>query len=121
MADAATSNGEMRHAGDARGRETGARPPGIRTASNGERRHFPVRNGVTIIVLYNEDCPTTPKTVELIRKCVSEMKVAAQLRQVLVRTQEEADAWRFLGSPTVQVDGVDIEPAVRASRNFGFM
>ncbi len=80
-----------------------------------------MRSGVTIIVLHNDGCPATAKTVELIRECVSEMKVAAQLRQVLVRTQEEADAWRFLGSPTVQIDGADIDPAVRASRNFGFM
>ncbi len=80
-----------------------------------------MRSGVTIVVLHNESCPATAKTVELIRTCVSELKIAAQLRQVLVRTQEEADAWRFLGSPTVQVDGLDIDPDVRAITNFGFI
>ncbi len=121
MADAVSSNGERRHAGDAWRRGTDARPRGRGAAGNGERRQIPMRNGITIVVLHNEGCPTTAKTVELIRTCVSEMNVAAQLRQVLVRTQEEADAWRFLGSPTVQVDGRDIDPAVRANRNFGFM
>ncbi len=76
---------------------------------------------VSIVVLHNKSCPATAKTVELIRTCVSELKVPAQLREVLVSTREEAEAWRFLGSPTVQIDGRDVDPAVRESRNFGFM
>jgi hypothetical protein len=39
----------------------------------------------------------------------------------LIRTQEEADAWRFLGSPTVQVNGLDIDSSARTSSIFGFM
>ena len=76
---------------------------------------------VRIVVFYTTGCPATPKTVELIRKCVSDMRVRADLREVLVTTQEEADASRFLGSPTVQVDGRDIDPAARTATIYGFM
>jgi hypothetical protein len=76
---------------------------------------------VSIVVLHTDVCPSTPKTVERIRECTSELGIPADLREVLVRTQEEADAWRFLGSPTVQVNGLDIDPGARASIEFGFM
>ena len=76
---------------------------------------------IGIVVLHTEGCPSTPKTVERIRECTSELGIPINLREVLVRTQEEADAWRFLGSPTVQVNGIDIDPGARANNDFGFM
>jgi len=82
---------------------------------------FRMAQAVDIVVYYTHGCPATPRTVELIRKCVSELNIRAALREVPVTTQEEADAWWLRGSPTVQVDGRDIEPAVRASKSYGFM
>jgi len=76
---------------------------------------------ISIVVLYTEGCPTTPKTIELIRSCISALEIPAEFREVLVRTQEEADAWKFLGSPTVQVNGVDIDPSARGNTQYGFM
>ncbi len=76
---------------------------------------------VNIVVYYTEGCPATPATVTLIRSCVSELKIRAQLREVRVATQEQADAWRFLGSPTVHVDGRDIDPAARTGKSYGFL
>ena len=86
-----------------------------------ERGDRAMANTVRVVVLHNEDCPSTPGTIALIRKCVSDMGIAADVRTVLVRTQEEADALRFLGSPTVHVNGLDIEPAARSASAFGFM
>ncbi len=74
-----------------------------------------------IAVLYNTGCPATPKTVALIQECISELGILADLRQILVATVEEANRLRFLGSPTVQVNGNDIDPAVRDSKSYGFM
>lgn len=76
---------------------------------------------VTIVVLHTRGCPSTPKTLDLLARCLSETGIRADLRAVLVGTQEEADEWRFLGSPTVQVNGRDIDPGARGSRVFGFM
>ncbi len=76
---------------------------------------------VDIVVYYTNGCPATPKTVELIRTCISDLKIQAALREVQVTTREEADAWRFLGSPTVHVEGRDIDPGARAGKSFGFL
>ncbi len=75
----------------------------------------------SVVVLHNDGCPSTPKTVELIKECILELGLNVNLHKVLVATQEEAEHWRFLGSPTVQVNGVDIDPSARRSKVFGFM
>ena len=46
--------------------------------------------------------------------------IAIEIDEVLVTTQDQADALRFLGSPTVQVSGQDIDPAARTASAFGF-
>ncbi len=74
-----------------------------------------------IAVLYTHGCPATPDTIGRIRECVDESGIPAQVRKVLIESQEDADRSRFLGSPTVQVNGVDIDPSVRGIRVFGFM
>jgi len=78
-------------------------------------------NAVNVVVLYNESCPATPQTVALINRCAAELEIPINVREAMVSTQGEADAWRFLGSPTVQVNGLDIDPGARASKVFGFM
>jgi len=76
---------------------------------------------VRVAVLHNEGCPSTPETIELIEACTAEMDIEMDFRCVLVKTLAEANALRFLGSPTVQVNGIDIDPSVRDIKEFGFM
>ena len=76
---------------------------------------------INMVILYNEGCPATPNTIELIEQCISESGVQVQLRKILVTSQEEANQWKFLGSPTVQINGIDIDPSVRDAKIFGFM
>jgi hypothetical protein len=76
---------------------------------------------LNVTLPYTEDCPAMPNTIERIRKCVAELGVRVELRKVLIDSQEEADRTRFLGSPTVQINGIDIDPSVRDSKIFGFM
>jgi metal-sulfur cluster biosynthetic enzyme len=88
----------------------------------GERKEQ--SNGKKILkvtLLYTEGCPATPNTIERIRGCVDELGVRVELRKVRIDSQEEADRSRFLGSPTVQINGIDIDPSVRESKIFGFM
>ena len=60
-------------------------------------------------VLFFDGCPNHEPTVELVRRVVRELGVDAEVREVEVESAEDANRLRFLGSPTVQVDGVDIE------------
>ncbi len=76
---------------------------------------------LNVVVLYNESCPATPKTIELVEECISEYGIHVELRKILVSSQTEANEWKFLGSPTVQINGIDIDPGVRDAKFFGFM
>ncbi len=80
-----------------------------------------MEKALNVVVLYNEGCPVTPKTIHLVEEYVSELGFHVEIRKVLVHSQEEANEWRFLGSPTVQINGIDIDPTVRDAKVFGFM
>lgn len=71
-------------------------------------------------VLYTEGCANTPQTVQRIRDVAQGLGIPIEVRQVQVTTQDQADEFRFLGSPTVQIDGQDIDPAARTATAFGF-
>lgn len=70
-------------------------------------------------VLTFQGCPNHRPTVELIREVASELHIEVELREVEVQDPEDAARLRFLGSPTVQVDGTDIEPRRRQDSGYG--
>jgi hypothetical protein len=61
-------------------------------------------------VLTFEGCPHAEPALELVRRVVADAGVAATVRRVDVPDPEAAAAQRFLGSPTIRVNGLDIEP-----------
>jgi len=71
-------------------------------------------------ILYTAGCANTPQTVQRVREVARAMDIPIQIDQVQVTTQEQANELHFLGSPTVQIDGLDIDPAARAIQTFGF-
>jgi len=74
-----------------------------------------------IEVLYFEDCPNHLPTVERINAVLHEEGCRAELREVLVPDVQTAQRVNFLGSPTVRVNGIDIEPAAADRKDFGLM
>jgi hypothetical protein len=72
-----------------------------------------------IRILHMTDCPATPPTIRLVEGVAQSSGVSILLEPVLVETPEQAAALSFLGSPTVRVEGRDIEPEARDRRDFG--
>jgi hypothetical protein len=50
---------------------------------------------------------------------MSELGVTADIEEVSVTTDEEAAGVRMLGSPTIQIDDVDVEPGAAERSDFG--
>jgi hypothetical protein len=73
-----------------------------------------------IKVLYTAGCPGTPRTIQLIEEVVEGMGMSVRLEQILVESPEQAMEQRFLGSPTVQVNGLDVDPSARQNTAYGF-
>ncbi len=73
---------------------------------------------MNIQVLYFEGCPNHEPTVSLVREVIADLDCNAHVEEVEVTTQADAERLRFLGSPTVQVDGVDIEPSAQGRTDY---
>jgi len=65
---------------------------------------------VKVTFLYFEDCPSHEAALERLRQTIAEEGVAAEVEVIKVETDEEALRYRFLGSPTILVEGRDIDP-----------
>jgi hypothetical protein len=61
-------------------------------------------------LLVTPDCPYRDAAIALVRRVCGDLGGQAQLRVVQVNDQAAAERRRFLGSPTIRVDGRDIEP-----------
>jgi copper chaperone CopZ len=71
-------------------------------------------------VLYFRGCPNHERTAELVREVALEVGLSIDVEEVEVTTAEDAARLHFLGSPSVHVNGVDIEPSARSSTAYAF-
>jgi hypothetical protein len=62
-----------------------------------------------IEVLYVPDCPNYQGTLALVERVRAELGTDTELHSTLVVDQAAADQARFPGSPTVRVNGHDVE------------
>jgi hypothetical protein len=70
-------------------------------------------------IFYFEGCPNHKPAVERVRWVMKEQGVAAELAEVEVPDAEAARAMGFFGSPTIRVNGLDIDPASRSASSTG--
>jgi len=70
-------------------------------------------------VLYFEGCPNHVPTVQRVRTELESVGLPKEVQEVEVRNQEDAEALGFLGSPTVRVNGLDVEPEARNLKGYG--
>ena len=73
-----------------------------------------------IDVLYFEGCPNHHAAVELAESVVADLGVAAEINQVPVSDAADAERLRFFGSPSVQIDGIDIDPGTQGRTDYAF-
>jgi hypothetical protein len=62
-----------------------------------------------IQLFYWDGCPSYPEAEALVRAVVAELGIDAELELIHVGSQEEAEALGFVGSPTIRVDGIDVD------------
>jgi len=74
---------------------------------------------VRIELLYFEGCPSYEALLPRLRALLRREGVDEEVEPRLVETTEAADRERFLGSPTVRVDGIDIDPGAAERDDFG--
>jgi hypothetical protein len=70
-----------------------------------------------IEILYLDGCPNHPAAVELVER-VGDLGVKLEVRLTQVPDAEAARRQRFLGSPTVRVNGRDVEPGAEQRTDY---
>jgi hypothetical protein len=75
---------------------------------------------LSVRVLGIDQCPGAKNTARRVEHEAVARGLRIDLQLIVVRTPEEARRERFLGSPTVQINGRDIEPQARDRKDFTF-
>ena len=68
--------------------------------------------------LYFEDCPSHDDALDRLRDVLREEGVEAEIEIIKVETEAQAQDLKFVGSPTILVDGRDIVPVPPDSRYY---
>jgi hypothetical protein len=72
-------------------------------------------------ILYFEGCPNHARARDLVERILSDHGSTAEIRDVEVIDEADAFAKKFVGSPTIRVDGVDVDPSTAEIENYGMM
>jgi len=59
--------------------------------------------------LYFEGCPSYKKALDNLKAVLAEEKIKAAVELIHVDSPEDAEKFGFYGSPSIRVDGVDLE------------
>ena len=72
-----------------------------------------------IEVMYFDGCPNHEVLLPRLRELLDQVQVASPVELVDVPDDAAAQRERFLGSPTLRVDGRDVEPGAELRTDFG--
>lgn len=65
---------------------------------------------LNITFLYFEDCPSHNAALDRLKNVMTEEGIDAPVKIIKIETDEEAERRQFIGSPTILIDGRDIDP-----------
>lgn len=71
-------------------------------------------------ILYFDGCPNHEAARALVERVAAELQVEPEIDLVEVPDADAAAQLRFLGSPTVRVNGHDVEPGAEERGDFVF-
>jgi hypothetical protein len=71
-----------------------------------------VDRGLTVELLWWEGCPSTDRALSELRAALAELGLPEDVQMREIRSDEEAEAEAFTGSPTILIDGVELMTAL---------
>ena len=74
---------------------------------------------VKVEILYFDGCPNHEALLPRVQRLLASQSTPAELGLLRIVDDEAAQRQRFLGSPTVRVDGRDIEPDAEQRTDYG--
>ena len=73
---------------------------------------------MNILFLHTTDCHVWKDSLTVLKEVLKEVGVDEKVEEITVASQEEAERYKFLGSPTILIDGIDLDPKARNVTNY---
>lgn len=64
---------------------------------------------MNICFLYFKGCPNSQNALDLLKEILKEKNIDEEIKIVEIKSEENTKKYRFLGSPTIQINSLDIE------------
>lgn len=71
-----------------------------------------------VVLLRNEDCHIWPTAEAALKEALTKAGFPPNYEVVVVKDKDEAQKYRFFGSPQVTIDGVDIDTGAAKATQF---
>ncbi len=65
---------------------------------------------MNIQFLYYEDCPSHETALQRLQQVLTKEHITTKVEIIKIETEEQATSWKFVGSPTILINGEDIVP-----------
>tara|TARA_E500000318_G_scaffold85651_4_gene81901 strand:+ start:91795 stop:92106 length:312 start_codon:yes stop_codon:yes gene_type:complete len=75
---------------------------------------------MNVRIVYFEGCPNAEPAESLVREVAADLGIQANTERVEVSTPEDAVREQMYGSPTIQIEGVDVDPEKRSGEDYSF-
>jgi hypothetical protein len=76
---------------------------------------------MNIEILYFEGCPNHGPAWQRVQELLREEGLSAEISEIQVSDPASARQMGFLGSPSVRINGLDVEPTARTAHEYGMM
>jgi hypothetical protein len=70
---------------------------------------LPIEAQMKIELLYFDGCPNYRPALDRLRSVLRQEGLSADISEIEVRDESDARAFEFIGSPTIRIDGRDID------------
>ncbi len=64
---------------------------------------------VKVDILFWEGCPSYPKAIDRVKKVLEDLGLDYEIEVIKVESEEDAERLKFPGSPTIRINGEDIQ------------
>ena len=72
-----------------------------------------------IEILYFDGCPHFPPVRDLVQVILDQEEVQAEVSEIEIKDASEARRLQFMGSPTIRINGLDVEVGARNAAPVG--
>lgn len=71
-----------------------------------------------IRLLHTDDCHVWKEALSQLESALAEVGLAVKYEVINVKSTEEAQKYKFAGSPSIQIDGEDIDPRAKGIKTY---